>query len=69
MSDTSKLATLTTYDAKEDQHVDVVNDRISPQHEAFLLARHQTCDLDPLPSSDASDPLNWPSWKVSHNDP
>jgi hypothetical protein len=29
-----------------------------------LLQRHKALYLDPLPSVEPSDPLNWPSWKV-----
>lgn len=36
---------------------------ISPEHERYLLERHGTLALDPLPSADPEDPLNWPSWK------
>ncbi len=31
---------------------------------SYLIARHGTADLNPLPSQDPSDPLNWSSWKV-----
>lgn len=37
---------------------------ISEEHVQYLLHRHGTVDLIPLPSMDDSDPLNWPSWKV-----
>jgi hypothetical protein len=37
---------------------------LSPEHRAYLLERHGTVDLDPLPSMDPADPHNWPSWKV-----
>jgi hypothetical protein len=30
----------------------------------YLLQRHGTLDLDPMPTADPADPLNWPSWKV-----
>ncbi|KAK6463803.1 major facilitator superfamily multidrug-resistance protein [Scheffersomyces coipomensis] len=36
---------------------------LSPEHEAYLIERHGTAFLDPLPSSDPKDPLNWPIWK------
>jgi hypothetical protein len=38
---------------------------LSEQHRAYLLQRHGTLDLDPVPSMDPADPYNWPSWKVS----
>lgn len=33
------------------------------EHEAYLLQRHGTIDLVPLPSANPEDPLNWPDWK------
>lgn len=39
---------------------------LSQEHVAYLMARHGTIDLNPLPTMDPADPLNWPSWKVSH---
>lgn len=32
-------------------------------HADYLLQRHGTTDLDPLPSADPLDPLNWPTWR------
>ncbi|OKL58282.1 hypothetical protein UA08_06752 [Talaromyces atroroseus] len=40
---------------------------LTPQHREYLLERHGTIDLDPLPSMDPADPHNWPSWKKSAN--
>ena len=37
---------------------------MSPEHRDYLMARHGTADLNPLPTMDPADPLNWPSWKV-----
>jgi hypothetical protein len=37
---------------------------LEPEHREFLLSRHKTVDLNPLPTMDPADPLNWPSWKV-----
>jgi hypothetical protein len=37
---------------------------ISQQHRDYLIARHGTTDLSPLPTMDPADPLNWPAWKV-----
>ncbi|KAI5306232.1 hypothetical protein KEM56_001744 [Ascosphaera pollenicola] len=36
---------------------------LSPEHREYILSRHGTLDLDPLPSMDPADPLNWPTWK------
>lgn len=32
--------------------------------ENYLIQRHGTYELDPLPSADPADPYNWPEWKV-----
>jgi hypothetical protein len=36
---------------------------ISDDTKRYLLERHGTFELDPLPSSSPKDPLNWPGWK------
>ncbi len=41
---------------------------LSPEHAEFLMRRHGTLNLNPVPSMSPADPLNWPSWKV-HNVP
>jgi hypothetical protein len=33
-------------------------------HQNYLLKRHGTLDLDPVPSFGDADPYNWPQWKV-----
>jgi hypothetical protein len=38
---------------------------ISREHKEYLIRRHGTHELTPLPTMDPADPLNWPSWKVS----
>lgn len=40
---------------------------ISEDRRAYILARHGTLELDPLPSSSPQDPLNWPQWKKNIN--
>ncbi|KAL4918315.1 major facilitator superfamily domain-containing protein [Aspergillus aurantiobrunneus] len=40
---------------------------LSEQHQAYLLQRHGTLDLDPVPSIDPADPYNWPLWKKTTN--
>ena len=45
---------------------EVVSD-LSSEHQAFLLERHGTIDLDPIPSIDPADPYNWPRWKKTIN--
>ena len=38
---------------------------LSESHSSYLMQRHGTVDLDPIPSMDPADPYNWPLWKVS----
>lgn len=48
--------------------VECVNDSqasLADLRKTYLLSRHGTLDLDPLPHPDSTDPLNWPLWKVS----
>lgn len=33
-------------------------------HKDYLLSRHGTLDLDPIPDMIDADPYNWPQWKV-----
>lgn len=40
---------------------------LSESHKSYLIERHGTLDLDPIPSMDSADPYNWPSWKVGGN--
>ena len=39
--------------------------QLSPEHREYLLHRHGTLDLDPVPDMSDADPYNWPTWKVS----
>lgn len=45
-------------------YADVVSSRISKAHRDYLMERHGTLELDPIPSMDAADPYNWLGWKV-----
>lgn len=45
------------------QHGDAETE-LSPQHREYLIQRHGTVDLDPVPAMDDADPYNWPVWKV-----
>ncbi|KAL2831582.1 major facilitator superfamily domain-containing protein [Aspergillus pseudoustus] len=36
---------------------------LSQAHREYLINRHGTVDLDPLPSPSDNDPYNWPTWK------
>ncbi|KAL3463463.1 major facilitator superfamily domain-containing protein [Aspergillus heterothallicus] len=40
---------------------------LSEQHQAYLIQRHGTLEIDPIPSMDPADPYNWPLWKKSCN--
>lgn len=44
--------------------VETAEVELSQAHHDYLLERHKTVTLDPLPTGDPADPLNWPSWKV-----
>jgi hypothetical protein len=37
---------------------------LSPEHQEYLIQRHGTVELDPLPTMSPADPYNWPQWKV-----
>ncbi|OJJ43656.1 hypothetical protein ASPZODRAFT_161530 [Penicilliopsis zonata CBS 506.65] len=40
---------------------------LSEEHRQYLLHRHGTLNLDPIPDMDDADPYNWPSWKKGVN--
>lgn len=40
-------------------------DVLTPEHRDFLIARHGTFELDPVPAMSDLDPLNWSTSKVS----
>ena len=37
---------------------------LSPEHREYLLQRHGTLELDPIPGMGDADPYNWTAWKV-----
>lgn len=39
-------------------------DGLTAEHRDYLISRHGTTNLNPLPTMDPADPLNWPAWKV-----
>lgn len=45
-------------------YADIVSSELSKAHRDYLMERHGTLELDPIPSMDPADPYNWPSWKV-----
>ena len=68
MSDNHKMNTLdkTQSSCVEEAGINTIEtSSLSQQHQAYLLQRHGTIDLDPIPSMDPADPYNWPQWKVS----
>lgn len=44
--------------------IDTVTSFLSQSHREYLLSRHGTLELDPVPSMSDADPYNWPGWKV-----
>ncbi|KAF2270158.1 MFS general substrate transporter [Lojkania enalia] len=40
---------------------------LSEEHRQYLLQRHGTLELDPIPTMGDADPYNWPSWKKNSN--
>lgn len=68
MLDINKMTTLdkTQSSCVEEAGVNTIEtSSLSEQHQAYLLQRHGTIDLDPIPSMDPADPYNWPQWKAS----
>ncbi|KAJ5524292.1 hypothetical protein N7494_010942 [Penicillium frequentans] len=41
--------------------------RLSKSHRDYLMERHGTLELDPMPTMDPADPYNWPEWKKMTN--
>jgi hypothetical protein len=50
--------------AESQTHIDTQKLQITASHKEYLIQRHGTSELDPLPSEDPADPYNWPRWKV-----
>lgn len=41
---------------------------LSEEHRQYLLSKHGTLDLEPIPDMTDTDPYNWPRWRVrGHN--
>jgi hypothetical protein len=63
MSTSSSSEKADTFD--QSNHVEnITNQTLTSEHRDYLIERHGTVDLEPMPSMDPVDPLNWPSWKV-----
>ncbi|CAG9981064.1 unnamed protein product [Clonostachys byssicola] len=41
--------------------------QMTEEHKNYILKRHKTLDLDPMPSADPNEPYNWPRWKSRIN--
>jgi hypothetical protein len=55
--DLEHAATHGTYlDKEEASH-------LSEEHRQYLIQRHGTLDIDPLPTMSDADPYNWPKYK------
>jgi hypothetical protein len=52
-------------DIEVEQHERIDMPELTALQKEYLLKRHGTLELDPMPSQDPADPLNWPRWKVS----
>ncbi|BCR84428.1 putative MFS transporter [Aspergillus chevalieri] len=48
-------------------YVETVAARLSKGHRDYLIERHGTLDLDPVPEMSPTDPYNWPTWKKMMN--
>lgn len=51
-------------DAMKDSNLPDNTARLSKPHRDYLMERHGTLNLDPIPAMDPADPYNWPEWKV-----
>jgi hypothetical protein len=45
-------------------HFNSASAELSPEHREYLMSRHDTLDLEPMPGFGDADPLNWATWKV-----
>ena len=43
--------------------------RLPKAHRDYLMERHGTLELDPIPGMSPADPYNWPEWKVRQKAP
>ncbi|OKL55821.1 hypothetical protein UA08_08814 [Talaromyces atroroseus] len=51
---------------KEDDHLQKnESSNLSPEYREYLISRHGTIELDPLPDMTDADPYNWPKWMAS----
>ncbi|OJJ78810.1 uncharacterized protein ASPGLDRAFT_78014 [Aspergillus glaucus CBS 516.65] len=50
-----------------DEFIEDIGSSLSPEHRQYLLNRHGTLDIYPIPDFNDADPYNWPSWKKITN--
>jgi hypothetical protein len=56
--------------AKCDFYIEDRVAHLSEEHRQYLLAKHGTLDLEPIPDMTDADPYNWPRWRVrDHSTP
>lgn len=61
------LETVESLGPAQTQHTYIAHDEIaslSQSHKDYLIAKHGSLDLDPVPSFGDADPYNWANWKV-----
>ena len=54
-------------EGSEDKTGNHAASQLPTEHHDYLLNRHGTAELDPVPSASDADPYNWPMWKVSED--
>lgn len=45
-------------------HLSAEGANLPAEHREYLMKRHGTLELDPMPGHGDADPYNWPKWKV-----
>lgn len=59
-----KAQDLTTLESNDEKDAHDAAGTLSEEHREYLMRRHGTLDLDPMPSMDPADPYNWKLSKV-----
>ena len=54
-----------TTDGLEPESTAYIIAHMTDSHKEYILQRHGTLEIDPMPSEDPNDPHNWPRWQVS----
>lgn len=50
-------------------YAESITARLPKAHRDYLIERHGTLELDPIPGMSPADPYNWPEWKVRQYSP